>query len=431
MDRSINRREFIGTAAGVAAGAALSEAAAAAGIGGRDIRLGVIGTGGRGQYLMQVMLGHKGTQVPAVCDIVASKANRSAEAIQKARGKRAETYTKGPKDYLRMLERDDLDAVLVTTPMQLHAEMSVAAMRAGKHVFSEVAAAMTLEECWDLVRTVETTKKIYMLAENCCYYRECMMLLNMIQQGLFGKMTYAECAYVHDCRSLSFKPDGSLTWRGQLHTDYIGNLYPTHAIGPVAQCMGINKTDRFTSLTASMNRPEGHRVYAIRKFGKDHPATQVKWLAGDSCNAMIKTANGNLVEIRYDTSSTRPVERTTHYLLQGTEGAYLFDGCRIYIEGRTKGTGWEKSSGYLKEYDHPLWQQWGEAAGGAGHGGADYFTTRAFLETLRAGTKPPIDVYDAVVWSSITPLSAASIQAGGKPQAFPDFMKGAKPAKRS
>ncbi|GAF69669.1 unnamed protein product, partial [marine sediment metagenome] len=60
------------------------------------------------------------------------------------------------------------------------------------------------------------------------------------------------------------------------------------------------------------------------------------------------------------------------------------------------------------------------------HGGADYFTTRSFLETLRAGTKSPIDVYDAVAWSSIIPLSAASIRAGGKPQPFPDFMKGAK-----
>jgi len=322
-----------------------------------------------------------------------------------------------------MLQRDDLDAIIVTTPMQDHARMSAAALRAGKHVFSEVAAAMTLDECWDLVRAVEQTGKTYMMAENCCYYRECMMILNMVEQGLFGELTYAECGYVHDCRFLSFKPDGSLTWRGRLHTDFIGNLYPTHAIGPIAQWMGINKTDRFTSLVASMNRPAGHAIYAAKKLGKDHPATKIKWRAGDSCNALIKTANGALIEIRYDTSSTRPVESTTHYLLQGTKGAYLYDGRRIYVEGRTKGSAWEKSSRYEREFDHSLWRKWGKAASGAGHGGADYFTTRVFLETLRAGTKPPIDVYDAVAWSSIIPLSAASIRAGGKPQPFPDFKK--------
>ncbi len=431
MTQGINRREFMGITAGAAAGMVLPEVVTAAGIGQRDIRLGVIGMGNRGQYLMRVMLGHKGTQVPAVCDIVASKATHSAGIVAKARGKPAETYTKGPEDYLRLLQRDDLDAVLVTTPMQLHAPMSVAAMRAGKHVFSEVAAACTLEECWDLVRTAEATKKTYMLAENCCYYRECMMILNMVEQGLFGDLTYAECGYIHDCRSLSFKADGSLTWRGRLHTDMIGNLYPTHGIGPVAQWMGINKTDRFVSLTAMSNRQTGHPTYAAKRFGRDHASAEIKWRAGDATNALIKTARGAMIEIRYDTSSTRPHTSTTHYLLQGTKGAYLHDGARIYLEGKTEKYAWESRKRYEKEYEHPLWQKWSKAASGAGHGGADYFTTRSFVEALRTGAPSPIDVYDAVVWSSIIPLSAASIEAGGKPVAFPDFMKGAGDRKRS
>jgi predicted dehydrogenase len=302
--------------------------------------------------------------------------------------------------------------------------MSVAAMRAGKHVLSEVAAACTLDECWDLVRAVEETGKTYMLAENVCYVRECLMLKNMIEQGLFGKMTYAECAYVHDVRFASFKPDGSLAWRGQLHVDHAGNLYPTHAIGPIAQCMAINKTDRFATLVALMNRPECHALYAAERFGKDHPVTKTKWQAGDSCNALIQTANGALIDIRYDSSSPRPVIRTTHYLFQGTKGVYLHDGQRIYIEGRSRRNTWEKSSRYQKEFEHPLWKKWGKQAGDSGLLGADYLTTRVFLETLRTGATSPIDVYDAVAWSSIMPLSGASIRAGGRPQAFPDFMKG-------
>lgn len=426
MNRGINRREFLGAAAGAAAGMVMPEAMTAAGIGQKDIRFGVIGTGNRGQYLTRVLMAYGGIRIPAVCDIVADKAKHTAGFVSKKLGKPVETYTKGPEDYLRMLERDDLDAVLVTTPMQLHAPMSVAAMRAGKHVLSEVAAAMTLPECWDLIRTVEETGKTYMMAENCCYYRQCMMILNMVEQGLFGELTYAECGYVHDCRRLSFKPDGSLTWRGRLHTDFIGNLYPTHAIGPVARWMGISRTDRFKTITAMSSPPRGHAVYAEKRFGKGHPATRHKWIAGDATNALIQTEKGALIEIRYDTASSRAYVSTTHYLLQGTKAAYLDDGARIYIEGKSKPHKWESRKKYEQQYEHPLWKKWGKAASGAGHGGADYFTTRLFLEALRAGTKPPIDVYDAVAWSSIIPLSAASIEAGGRPVAFPDFMKNAR-----
>ncbi|MBN1345763.1 MAG: Gfo/Idh/MocA family oxidoreductase [Phycisphaerae bacterium] len=426
MKSGINRREFLGLAAGATAGAVFPQVVTAAGISGRDIRLGVIGTGNRGQYLTRVMLGHRGIQVPAVCDIVPEKAKHTADFVSKALGKPVETYTKGPEDYLRMLQRDDLDAVLVTTPMQLHAANSVAAMKAGKHVLSEVSAAATLDECWDLIRTVEQTGKTYMMAENCCYYRQVMMVLNMVEQGLFGELTYAECAYVHDCRFLSFNPDGSLTWRGKLHTNFIGNLYPTHAIGPVARWMGINRTDRFKTITAMSSPPRGHAVHAEQKFGKGHAATKNKWIAGDATNALIQTDKGALIEIRYDTSSSRAYNSTTHYLLQGTKAAYLDDGARIYIEGKSTPHKWEPRKKYEQEYDHPLWKKWGKDAEGAGHGGADYFTTRLFLEALRTGGKSPVDVYDAVAWSSIMPLSAASIRAGGQPQEFPDFKKNAK-----
>ncbi len=426
MRHDLTRRDFMGIAGAAAAGAMLEADARAAGITGRDIRIGVIGTGNRGQYLTRVLMGHRGVRFPAVCDIVSEKAEHTAGFIKKQLGKAVETYTKGPKDYLRMLERDDLDAVLVATPMQLHAENSVAAMKAGKHVLSEVAAACTLEECWDLVRAVEQTGLTYMMAENCCYYRQVMLLLNMVEQGLLGECTYAECGYVHDCRWLSFKPDGSLTWRGRLHTDMVGNLYPTHAIGPVAWWMGINKTDRFKTITAMSSPPRGHAAYARRKFGKDHPATKIEWKNGDATNALIKTEKGYLIEIKYDTASPRAYVSTTHYLLQGTKGAYLDDGARIYLEGKSKPHKWESRRNYEKQYEHPLWKKWGKAAAGAGHGGADYFTTRLFLETLRTGGESPIDVYDAVAWSAIIPLSGASVLAGGAPQTFPDFMKNAK-----
>lgn len=423
MTDSFTRRDILQLAGAVTAGAVFPHVAGAAGISGRPIRLGVIGTGNRGQYLSRVLLRHGGVDFPAVCDIVPDKAKHTAGFLSKHQSKPTEVYTKGPKDYLRMLERDDLDAVLVASPMQLHAPMSVAAMKAGKGVLSEVGAACTLDECWDLVRTVEQTRQTFMMAENCCYYRDVMAILNMVQAGLFGKLTYAECGYIHNCRWLSFNKDGSLTWRGKLHTDFRGNLYPTHAIGPVAQWMGITRTDQFKTLTAMSNGPLCHDLYAEQKYGQDSPGAKAEWITGDRTNSLIQCAGGAMIDLRYDTSSPRPHPTTTHYRLQGTKGAYVYEDRHIYVEGKTKGNKWDAIDPYLAKYEHDLWKKWGKQASGAGHGGADYFTTRMFLETLRTGGWPPIDVYDAAVWSSIMPLSGASVEANGAPQAFPDFLK--------
>jgi len=126
--------------------------------------------------------------MPALCDIKEPNLNRAIGVVDQARGRKPEGYSKGPKDYLRMLQRDDLDAVICGTGMQAHAEICIAAMRAGKDVLSEVAAAMTLDECWGLVRAQEETGRIYMLSENCCYWSHMLMVRKMAEEGLFGDL---------------------------------------------------------------------------------------------------------------------------------------------------------------------------------------------------------------------------------------------------
>jgi predicted dehydrogenase len=327
-------------------------------------------------------------------------------------------------DYRRLLDRSDLDAVVIATPMKDHAVMSVDALRAGKHALSEVAAGCTLEECWALVEAVEDTKKLYMLSENCCYQQSCMMVLNMVQQGVFGDLTYAECGYVHDCRPIKFESDGSLTWRGELARDNIGNLYPTHSLGPVAQWMGINRRDRLVSLVSMTTRQASIERYAAARFGKDSPAARVRFAVGDSTSTLIRTRNGAVIDLRYDTASARPHPSTTYYALQGLKASYESDGDRIWIEELTRDYAWEPLSKYAQQYEHPSWKRWQEEAKKTEHGGADFFVVREFVRAVRAGGPSPIDVYDAVTWSSIIPLSAESIRGGGKPIEIPDFTRG-------
>ncbi|MGQ9729847.1 MAG: Gfo/Idh/MocA family protein [Candidatus Zipacnadales bacterium] len=423
IDR-VTRRDFIrvGMAAGVAAG--LTSATKAQNM--APLRLAVIGVGSRGAHLLRIALAFPEVQVPALCDINEAHLNRAVGLVREERGNEPAGYSEGPTEYRRLLERGDVDAVLIATPMQLHGPMAIDSLRAGKHVLSEVAACMTLEECWGIVKAQQESKKLYMLAENCCYYRHSLAVLNMVREGLFGQCTYAECGYVHDCRALAFNPDGSLTWRGELARDYIGNLYPTHALGPVARWLGINRGDRLESLVACTTAQASMERYAKLRFGADHPAAQIEFAVGDSTSTLIRTAKGVVIDLRYDTVSARPCASTTHLTLQGMTASYEDrDGRQsIWIDGRSDQYVFEPFAKYAGEYDDPLWKEHGEEAAQSGHGGADYFVVQQFLEAVREGGPSPIDAIDAATWSCIIPLSAASIRAGSAPQEIPDFSEG-------
>jgi predicted dehydrogenase len=423
MSSSMGRRDFL--RAGAVAGAALGlGAVASAEDKAKAVRIGVIGVGSRGTHLLRLAL-EAGVEVPALCDINPANLNRAIGLAAQARaGRRPAGYSQGPTDYRRMLQRDDLDAVIIGTPMQIHAPMSIDAMRAGKHVLSEVAAAMTIDECWGLIHAAEETGRIYMLSENCCYSESLMAISNMVRKGLFGELTYAECGYVHDCRSLLFDAGGALTWRGELARDYCGNLYPTHSLGPVARWLGINRGDRLVSLVAASTGNSSLRDYVAKRFPPGHPARKIRFKVGDSTSVLIHTAKGAVIDLRYDIYSPHPLVSTTYYSLQGSKASYESRTDGLWIDGRSKGLKWESLDAYKKEFEPALWAEYRQQATGSGHGGIDFFAVNEFLKTVRGGGPSPIDACDAATWSSIVPLSAQSLADGGRPVAIPDFTAG-------
>jgi len=423
MSDTLNRRDFLRLGA---VGVAVSLAADTLAQDAPPLRLGFIGVGGRGTHLLSIALSFDTVAVSALCDINVGNLNRAIGLVRDARGNEPAGYSAGPTDYRNLLKRDDVDAVIVATPMQLHGRMCADGLRAGKHVLSEVAAAMTLAECWGLVKAQQESGKLYMLAENCCYYRQNLAILNMVRAGVFGDLTFAETGYVHDCRSLAFNADGTLTWRGELGRDYIGNVYPTHSLGPVAQWLGINRGDRLESLVATATPQRSLERYAAQRFGAESPQAKIKFALADSNSALIRTAKGVVIDLRFDMYSARPHPSTTYYTLQGLTASYSDSGRQqeVWIEGRSPEYAWEPLAPYAAEYDHDLWKQYGEVAAQSGHGGADYFVIQQFLDAVRSGRPSPITAADAAAWSSIVPLSAASIRAGGAPQEIPDFTEG-------
>jgi len=422
MPTPITRRHALQLAAATGLTLSLGAAMHADDTSAKSVKLAFIGVGNRGASLLHQLLAQDpAVRIPAICDIDEKALNRALDAVEKARGSRPEGYSKGPEDYRRLLQRDDINSVLIATPQELHAAMVIDSLKAGKFVGSEVPACCTVDECWDLVKAVEQTQTGYMMLENYLYPNHIMQVQNMADQGVFGDLTYAYGAYIHEIRAMRFNADGSLTWRGHNTADHIGIIYPTHAIGPACRWLGINKADKLTSLVCMASKSAAVKEYAAKKFGADSAPARINFKNGDTTQALIKTAAGRLIEVRYDTASPRPTGMGTHSL-QGSRGAFesALSQRMVYIEGTSPNEKWEPLTKYEEKYQHARWKELGNEAQKAGHSGGDYFVLQDFVRAIRTGVSP-IDVYDAVTWSSVRPLSAASLELGSKPVAVPDF----------
>ncbi len=392
----------------------------------KRVRLAIVGGRRGAAYLTSVEAFKDRVELTAVCDL-----SETVQANWKKDHPEIKTFT----ELDQLLDADACDAVALATPMPLHASQAVKAMQAGKHVMVEVIAALTMDECWQVVETAQKTGLVYMMAENYCYARTTMMVLNMVQKGVFGDLTYAEGGYIHDTRDLSLTPNGEITWRGELRR-YNGNTYPSHPLGPVAQWLDAvhGGTDRLVTAASWTTPAKGMRQYLKEKIGLNHPnAKEELWPGGDSATTVVQTEKGALAVLRRDSASLRP-HNMFHFELQGTQAAYLSgrhekEDPLIWIDGTSPGKSpgnaeWEPLFKYSERYEHPRWRQWGEKASQTAHGGGDFFILDDFITSIQTGARPGVDVYDAVTWSSIMPLSIESIAKGNVPLEIPNFAKG-------
>ncbi|GGH17219.1 Gfo/Idh/MocA family protein [Silvibacterium dinghuense] len=387
----------------------------------KNPRVALIGTGGRGTSLLGNLLGCD-AQVVALCDIVAEKAEHAQSLVVKAGQKAPELYTRGDHDYERLVAREDVDLVVIATPWNWHVPMAVATMQHGKHAAVEVPAATTIEDCWKLVHTSETTRKHCVMLENCCYGFNETLILNMVRAGEFGDLLYGEAAYLHDLREELFSNAGEGLWRRNFHTLLNGNMYPTHGLGPVANYMSVNRGDRFEYLVSMSSPQRGLDVYRKVHLKEGDPRWSEKYITGDLNTSLIKTANGLTITLKHDVSNPHPYDRIN--TIAGTKGLFTDYPPRIYFDGEDP-EAWGAIDRYKDQYQHPLWKNEGELARKlGGHGGMDFIMCFRLLECMRKGLPPDMDVYDAATWSAPGPLSEQSVANGSAPMKFPDFTGG-------
>jgi len=386
------------------------------------VRIGFVGVGLQGGGHVRNFLGIEGVEVRALCDINVPRMEEVAGWVEAAGQPRPTLYGQGETDFVRLCETEDLDLVFTATPWEWHVPVCVAAMENGKHAATEVPAAYTLEDCWRLVEVAEAQQKHCVMMENCNYDRPEMMVFNIVRQGLLGDLLHAECGYNHDLRAIKFEDANEGLWRRAHSRERNGNLYPTHGLGPIANCMDINRGDQFSYLVSMSSPSRGLSDYARENYPEGDPKRSETFALGDVNASMIKTALGRTIYVVHDTNLPRPYTRI--HMLQGSKGIFQGYPNRLHIEGRSPGHRWEEYADVLAEFDHPLWKDLEAMSEGAGHGGMDFIEDYRLVKCLREGTPTDMNVYDAAAISAVGPLSEWSVANGSQPAAFPDFTRG-------
>lgn len=428
----MNRKDFIkkSTAAGI--GLSITPSLnILKGVDDRKIRLGFIGVGSRGTGHLRGMLARPDVEVHAICDTNKANADRAQKMVHDAGKGKAELYTNGTNDYLNLVERDDLDGVLISTPWEYHVEQCVAGMKSGKYVAVEIPAAITIEGCWDLVNVSESTGMPCMVLGNTSYQRDVLAILNMVRQGLFGEMIHAQCGYQHNLLSVMIDDNGKFgsgtsgeaAWRTNHYVHRNGLLYPDHGAHSAGHWLNINRGNRYLALAASSTKARGLNNYIKELSGEDNPQRNINFNQGDIVTATLTTSNGETVLLIHDTTLPRG-DNNKAFRAQGTKGLWQVEANRIYIEGRSPNHSFESFDPYQDEFDSSLWKKHEKEARGAGHGGKDFFVRNAFVESIKRKVEPPLNVYDAATVAAIGPLSEKSIAEGGSAINFPDFTRG-------
>lgn len=390
------------------------------------VRIGFVGLGNRGPGAVERMSRIEGVEIKALCDLRPERVANAGKRILNT-SHNPDIYTGSEDSWKEMCQREDLDLIYIATPWYLHTPMAVYAMEHGKHAATEVPAAITLEECWQLVETSEKTRKHCMMLENTCYDFFELLTLNLSRQGYFGDIIHGEGAYIHDLLDGNFsKTKYYDMWR--LKQNYRnGSLYPTHGLGPVAQVMNINRGDQMDYLVSvsSNDFMMGKRAKNLSEEDAFYAEFASKKFRGNMNTTTIKTKNGRTIMLQHDVTSPRPYSRL--HTISGTKAyAQKYPLPGKISEGHEGWLSEEAMTRLESDNQTPIVKKIGELAKQiGGHGGMDFLMDWRMIDCLRNGIPLDMDVYDAAAWSAIAPLSEWSVANRSETIDVPDFTRGA------
>jgi predicted dehydrogenase len=399
--RTPNRRDILKAGAATAALATVPRFAAFAALpSDRRIRMGVVGGNfGTSFYWHE----HPNCTVEAVSDLRPER----RDALQKTYG-----CQKAYESLEKLILDPAVEAVGVFTPAPDHVRHAVACLKAGKHVISAVPAALTLDECHELLDTVHATGLTYMMAETSYYQQPTISARKMFHAGDLGTIFYTESQYHHaGLESLWFE-NGQRTWR----YGYAPMLYPTHC---TAHLVGVTG-ERLTRVTCL-------------GYGDDTPMLRDNAYGNPFWNAvaLFETDQGHPFRVAiFWMGAHRGTERAQYY---GTKASFFFpdpNGLGPVIVRAAETT--EKDSGgfvrlrpAFEQYQQPHW--WATdmlpepLRHDSGHEGSHTFLTHEFIAALVEGRRPAVDVHEALAYTAPGIIAHQSALRRGEQLAIPQF----------
>ena len=391
------------------------------------IKVGVIGVGGRGHGMIGTIDDMQDdVQIIGVCDVYQDRVENAQKRVEEETGFKPF----GSTDYHDILALEGLDSVYIASDWSTHIRIAIDAMKAGIPAAMEVGGAYSIEECWELVDTYEKTGVWTMIMENCCYGEREMMVHNMVRQGLFGKIVFCSGQYAHDLRGEVSYGTKNRHYRLRNYLSRNCENYPTHELGPIAKILEINRGNRFTEMASYCAGNIGMKDFVEKTPELQEELGGKEFAQADIVKTLIKTERGEMIELTLDTTLPRFYSRG--FTVRGTDGLYQEEGDTVFFDNDpelrkcewNKNALWGNAAQYAEEYNSELWKVQTDEMMNAGHGGMDWHVLRAWVESVKAGTLPPIDAYDAAAWMCITPLSEISLKNNGQIVEIPDFTRG-------
>jgi predicted dehydrogenase len=388
-----------------------------------SIKIGVCGTGAFADNFIPLFKVHPQVAEVVLCDLDAEKLAAKSErfGIKK---------TCASLDDLCAL---DVDAIAIITQHHLHGPQAVQALKAGKHVYSAVPSAISLDEISELVRTVESTGKIYMIGETSYYYPCAIFCRDKFRKGEFGSIVYSEGEYYHDYVHGMYDV---AKWRfGKDWEKHFGMpplFYPTHSTSMIVSVTGAHVTH-----VSGMGFVDRHpdNLYA---------RTDNVWKNPFSNETMLcRMSDGSMARISEFRRIGHP--GTVGMSMYGTEGSYEEQvGGQIWLTKDRK-TCVDVSTilackeipvdgglmGKVKSADgthkgvsevHPVHSLPKEFVGlGNGHNGSHQFLVHDFVTACVNGRTPPNNVWDAARYLIPGLIAHESALKGGVLMEVPDF----------
>ena len=357
------------------------------------VRIGVMGAY-RGTSMINYCKQADNAQIVAICDKWAEGLDRQRAALNDP----AIAYYTDFADFIR----HDMDAVVLANYATEHAPFAIRAMKAGKHVFSEVLPAQTMKEAVELIETVEETGRIYAYGENYCYMPAPYEMRRLYREGRIGEFEYGEGEYIHNCEPIwpSITYGEEKHWRNNMYATY----YCTHAIGPLIHITGLRPVSviGLESLKAERKRRVGSKAGL---FGIE----------------MITLENGGII-------------KSTHGSLYKNSIWYSVYGSHGRMESGREDAGggvdrlYVNADAYDGEYGRQNVLAYAPAEKNApesaafGHGGSDYYSMYNFVRRILGDENADtIDVYEAMDMFLPGLFAYRSILKGGVSVRIPDL----------